>query len=229
MTITTNIEKTARTARQTAEMQRDSYEAVAKNFSALQRRNAEFAQMWMTGGFELVRAYQSFFSPFSYAQQGLKAAQQATQHAQQEVQATQQELQATQQKLRVAEEATVKATVKAGKAEKATEKAEKAAVKAEKATEKVEKATEKAVKAEEKATEKATAKAQEETQEAALEAAVHSSLKTRDYEELSVDEVSKKLDGLSAAELDKVREYEQHKKNREPLVEQIDRKIEASA
>lgn len=203
-------------------MQRDSYEAVAKNFSALQQRNVEVAQMWMTGGFELMRAYQSFLSPFSYAQQDLKAAQQTARHAQQELQVTQQKLRATRQDLRVAEEATVKA-------EKAAKKAEKATVKAEKATEKVEKATEKAVKAEEKATEKATTKAQEETQEAALEAAVHSSLKTRDYEELSVDEVSKKLDGLSAAELDKVREYEQHKKNREPLVEQIDRKIAATA
>ena len=38
MTSTTSIEKTTRTARQTAEMQRDSYEALAKNFSALQRR-----------------------------------------------------------------------------------------------------------------------------------------------------------------------------------------------
>jgi hypothetical protein len=214
MTITTNIEKTARTARQTAEMQRNSYEAMAKNFSALQRRNVEFAQMWMTGGFELMRAYQSFVSPFSYAQRDLKAAQQTTQHAQQELQATQQELQATQQGLRVAEEATVKA-----------EKAEKATVKAE---EKADKATAKAVKAEEKA----TAKAQEETREAALEAAVQSSLKTRDYEELNVDEVSKKLDGLSAAELEEVREYEKRNKNRETLVEQIDRKdrnVEASA
>ncbi len=218
MTITTNIEKSARTARQTAEMQRNSYEAMAKNFSALQRRNVEFAQMWMTGGFELMRAYQSFVSPFSYAQRDLKAAQQTTQHAQQELQATQQELQATQQGLRVAEKATVKA-------EKATVKAEKATVKAE---EKADKATAKAVKAEKKA----TAKAQEENREAALEAAVHSSLKTKDYGELNVDEVSKKLDGLSAAELEEVREYEKRNKNRETLVEQIDRedrKIEASA
>ncbi len=90
MTSTTNIEKTARTARQTAEMQRNSFEAMAKNLSALQRRNVEFAQMLMTGGFELMRAYQSLVSPFSYAQRDLKAAQQTTQHAQQELQATQQ-------------------------------------------------------------------------------------------------------------------------------------------
>jgi DNA repair exonuclease SbcCD ATPase subunit len=232
MTITTNIEKTARTARQTAEMQRNSYEVMAKNISALQRRNVEFAQMWMTGGFELMRAYQSFVSPFSYAQRDLKAAQQTAQHAQQELEATQQELQAAQRELRVAEEATVKAEKAAEKAEKATVKAEKATVKAEKATVKAEEKADKATAKADKAEKKATAKAQEETREAALEAAVQSSLKTKDYEELNVDEVAKKLDGLSAAELEEVREYEKRNKNRETLVEQIDRKdrkIEASA
>ena len=88
MTSNTSIEKTARTARQTAEMQRDSHEAMAENFSALQRRNVEFAQMLMTGGFELMRAYQSFVSPFSYAQRDLNAAQQTTQHTQQALQVT---------------------------------------------------------------------------------------------------------------------------------------------
>ena len=118
MTSITNIEKTARTARQTAKMQRDSHEAMAENFSALQRRNVEFAQMLMTGGFELMRAYQSFVSPFSYAQRDLKAARQTTQH-------TQQALQVTEQGLRVAQEATEQATERAEKAEQATVRAAK--------------------------------------------------------------------------------------------------------
>ncbi len=132
MMITTNTEKMARTARQTAEMQRNAYEAMAKNFSALQRRNVEFTQMWMTGGFELMRAYQSFVSPFSYAQRDLKAAQQTTQY-------TQQALEVTEQELRVAEEATEQATERAGKAEQAVARAEKDA---EKANAKAAKATE---------------------------------------------------------------------------------------
>ena len=236
MTTTTNIDKTARTARQTAEVQRDSYEALAKSFSAMQRRNVEFAQMWMTGGFEMMRAYQSFFSPFSYARQDLKAAQRTTQHTQQALQAAQQELQVTQHELRVAEEATVKAENASAKAEKATVEAENATVKAEQATakatvkaENAEQVTAKTTANTQAATREAALRLEEETREAALQAAVHRSLETKDYEELNVDEVSKKLDGLSAAELKKVREYEEHNKNRETLITEIDRRISATA
>ena len=229
MTITTNTKKTARTTGQTTEAQRDSHEALTKNFSALQRRNVEFAQTWM-------RTYQNLFSPFAYARQSLKAAQQTTQHTQQALQATEQVLQATQQRLQVAEKATAKAERATVKAEKATVRAEQDTAKAEKATEK---ATVKAKKAEQvtatatantqAATREAALRDEEETREVALQTAVHSSLKTKDYEELNVGEVSKKLDGLSATELEKVREYEQHNKNRGTLIEQIDHKIEATA
>lgn len=222
MTITTNIEKTARTARQMAEVQRDSYEALAKSFSAMQRRNVEFAQMWMTGGFELMRAYQSFFSPFSYARQGLKAAQQELQVTQQALQATQQELQVTQHELRVAEEEAVKA-------EKATAKAENATAKATVKAEQAEQVTAKITANTRAATREAALRDEEETREAALQAAIHRSLNTKDYEELNVDQVSKKLDGLSATELKKVREYEMHNKSRETLIKEIDRKLEASS
>jgi hypothetical protein len=205
MTITTNIDKRTRTTRQMTELQRDSFETLAKNFAALQRRNVELTQMWMTG------VYRTFF-PFTYAiyaQEGLKAAQQGTEQA---LEATQQ---VAQQGLRVAEEATVKAEQATAKAEQATAKAEQATVRSTARTQ--------------EATREAALRAEEETREAALQAAVHRSLNTNDYEELNVDEVSKKLDGLSTTELKKVREYEKHNKNRETLVEQIDRKIEATA
>jgi hypothetical protein len=217
MTITTNIDndKTVRTARQAGEMQRDSYEALAKSFSTLQRRNVEFAQTWMTGGLELMRAYQNLFSPFAYARQGIKAAQQTTQH-------TQQALQVTQEKLRVAEEATIKA-------EEATVRAEQAAERATVKAEKAEQVTAKITANTQAATREAALRDEEENREAALQAAVHSSLKTKDYGELNVDEVSKRLDGLSATELSKIREYEKHNKNRETLLEQIDGKIKATA
>jgi hypothetical protein len=65
------------------------------------------------------------------------------------------------------------------------------------------------------------------TKEAELKAAVLSALKTTDYDELSVAEISRRLDGLSTEQLRKVREYEKHNKNRETLIEQIDRKIRA--
>jgi hypothetical protein len=162
MTITTNIDKTARTARQSGEMQRDSYEALAKSFSTLQRRNVEFAQTWMTGGVELMRAYGNLFSPFAYARQGIKAAQQTTQH-------TQQALQATQEKLRVAEEATIKAEEATVRAKKATEWATVKAEKAEQVTAKITANTQ-------AATREAALRNEEETREAALQAAIHTSL-----------------------------------------------------
>jgi hypothetical protein len=215
MTITTNIDKRTRTTRQMTELQRDSFETLAKNFAALQRRNVELTQMWMTG------VYRTFF-PFTYAiyaQDGLKAAQQGTEQA---LEATQQALEATQQVaqqgLRVAEEATVKAEQATAKAEQATAKAEQATMEAKQATAKTQAETR-----------EAALRLEEETREVALQAAVHRSLETKNYEELNVDEVSKKLDGLSATELKKVREYEMHNKSRETLIEAIDSRLTGSA
>ena len=60
-----NIDKTARTAREMAEAQRDSFEAIAENFAAAQRRSIGIAE----GGLEFMRlqednarAAQEFFA-----------------------------------------------------------------------------------------------------------------------------------------------------------------------
>jgi uncharacterized protein (DUF433 family) len=65
------------------------------------------------------------------------------------------------------------------------------------------------------------------TREAELRTTVFAALGTQNYDELTVDEVSKRLDGLSAEQLKAVRQYEKQNKNRETLVEQIDRRIKA--
>jgi len=260
-TIARNIDKTARTAQQMAEAQRDSFEAVAENFAAAQRRtiglaegrlefvrlqeqnakaaqeffangvrllqlqqkNAEFVQGWMGEAVEVVReqteqnartaeafarsvssqqesmraltqgwvgAYRDFFSPFAYAQQGMRAFQRATQ---QSLEATEQVArqglraseQATRQGLRVAEEATER-------------------------TENVLRQTEKA------------------TREAELRTAVLGAHGSANYDALTVEEVSKRIEGLPTEQLKKVREFEKNNKNRETLIEQIDRKIRAN-
>jgi hypothetical protein len=46
---------------------------------------------------------------------------------------------------------------------------------------------------------------------------------------LTVDEIAGRLDDLSVTELKKVRKYEKRNKNRETLIEQIDRKIRANS
>ncbi|HEX2729123.1 MAG TPA: hypothetical protein VHM16_05165, partial [Rubrobacteraceae bacterium] len=71
--------------------------------------------------------------------------------------------------------------------------------------------------------------AEEATREAELRIAVSEALKTASYDELSVDDISKKLNGLTTEQLRKVREYEKQNKNRETLIEQIDRKIRANS
>jgi hypothetical protein len=47
------------------------------------------------------------------------------------------------------------------------------------------------------------------------------------YDELNVGEISELLDGLTAAQIREVREYEKRNKNRETLIEQLDRKLKA--
>jgi len=47
------------------------------------------------------------------------------------------------------------------------------------------------------------------------------------YDSLNVEEISKKIDGLSAAEVRELRNYEKLNKNRETLIEQFDRKLKA--
>ena len=45
------------------------------------------------------------------------------------------------------------------------------------------------------------------------------------YDELNVEEVSARLDALSTEELREVRDYEERTKNRETVLEQLDRRI----
>jgi hypothetical protein len=69
---------------------------------------------------------------------------------------------------------------------------------------------------------------EEATRQAELRNAVYSALGTTDYEALTVEEVSRRIEGLPAEQLRKVREYEKNNKDRETLVGQIDRKIRAN-
>lgn len=54
-------------------------------------------------------------------------------------------------------------------------------------------------------------------------------LPVENYDDLNVSEVTAKLDGLTAAELKKVEAYEKRNKNRETVIEQIERKIKAAS
>ena len=261
MATTANINKTARTARQMAEAQRDSFEAIAENFAAAQRRsigiaegglefmrlqeeNARAAQEWFAGGVKLlqlqqrnaefvrgwmgdaaevlreqtqqnVRTAEAFTRGISKQQEGYRALTQQWVGAYKDFfspfsymqegmrtfqRATQQGLEATEQVTRQGLKASEEATRQGLRvAEEATEQ-----------TDKVLRQTEKV------------------SREAELRTAVFAALETTDYEGLTVEEVSKRIEGLPTEQLKKVREFEKHNKNRETLIEQIDRKIRAN-
>ena len=256
-----NIDKTARTTREMAEAQRDSYEALAENFAAaqrrgigiaegglefmrlqeenaratqeffangvrllkLQQRNAEFVQGWIGEAVEVVREQtehnvrtaEVFAQSIGKQQESLGALSRAWAGTYRDFfspfayfqegmrtfqRATQQGLEATEQVARQGLRATEETTRQGLRvAEEATERSEDVLRQTEKAT-----------------------------REAELRTAALAALKTPDYEGLTVEEVSKRIEGLPTEQLKKVREYEKKNKNRETLIEQIDRKIRAN-
>jgi hypothetical protein len=257
-TTATNIDKTARTAHEMAEAQRDSFEAVAENFAAAQRRsiglaegglefmrlqeqnaratqeffadgvrllqlqgrNAEFVQGWMGEALEVVREQseqnastaEAFARTASRQQEGFRALTQGWVGAYRDFfspfayaqrgmrtfqRAAQQGLEATGQVARQGLGATEEATRQGLQvAEEATEQ-----------------------------TEEVLRRTEEATRQAELKAAVFGALKTTNYEDLTVEDIVKQLDGLTVQQLEQVGEYEKQNKDRETLIEQIDRKI----
>src|SRR5215212_6445316 len=259
---TTTTEKMGRTAREMAGVQHDSYEALAENLAAaqrrsiglaegglefvklqednaraaqewfangvrllqLQQRNAEFVQGWTADAVEVLREQtehnartaEAFARDVSRQQEGLRVLTQGWVGAYRDSffspfayvqegmrtfqQATQQGLEATEQVARQGLRAT----------EKATRQGLRVADEATEGTEDVLRQTEKA------------------TREAELRTAVLGALGSANYDELSVAEVSRRIEGLPTEQLEKVREFEKNNKNRETLIEQIDRKIRAN-
>ena len=190
----------------------------------LQQHNAEFVQRWTSDVIEAiseqtehnVRTAEAFAQVISRQQEGLRALTQGWTEAYRDFfspfayareslrsvqRATRQGLEATQQVARQGLQATEQVAQQGLRvAEEATEQ-----------TAEVLRQTEKA------------------TRQAELEVAVFGALKTTNYDELTVEEISKRLEGLSADELKKVREYEKQNKDRETLIEQIERKIRANS
>jgi hypothetical protein len=66
------------------------------------------------------------------------------------------------------------------------------------------------------------------TVEGAERAAEAATFPIEGYDEMNVEEASKRLDDLSVEELQLVRDYEERNKKRETLLEQMDRKIRAA-
>jgi hypothetical protein len=189
----------------------------------LQGRNAEFVQGWTNDAIEVVREQaehnartaEAFARAMNKQQEGFRTLSRgwvgaytdffspfayARQGMRAFQEATRQGLEATEQVARQSLRA----------AEEATEQGLRVVEEATERTEDVLRQTEKA------------------THEAEVRAAVFSALGTTDYDALSVDEISKRIEGLPAEQLEKVREFEKNHKNRQTLIEQIDRKMRAN-
>ena len=74
----------------------------------------------------------------------------------------------------------------------------------------------------------ATARTLDATAEGAERTAETATFPIAGYDEMNVEEVSKRLNDLSVEELQLVRDYEERNKRRETLLEQMDRKIRAT-
>src|SRR5215204_3935889 len=248
---TRSIEKTTRTARQMAEVQRDSYEALAENLAAAQRRtiglaedglkfmrlqeeNARAAQEWFAGGVKLLQLQQrnaEFVQ--GWTGDAVEAIRDQTEHNVRTAEAFARSASKQQEAFGVLTQAWastyrdffspfsyfregVRTTQRA--AQQGLEATEQVARQGLRVAEEATEQTDEVLRQTEKA-----------TREAELRTAVFGALKTADYEELTVDEISGRLDDLSVNELKKVRKYEKRNKNRETLIEQIDRKIRANS
>ncbi len=204
-------------------------------FAELQQRNVRFAQEWVSGGVNFWRdqaeqnartaevvaesareqqegfrklaeqwaeTYEGFFASWaSYSQEGLKSAQQVTQ------QVAEQATEVTKQSVQVAERV------------------------AEQATQVTQQVAEQGLQATEQSTRQGLRLAEETTEqtERVVKQADPDHLPIEGYDGLNVSEVTRKLDGLSAEELEKVKNYERRNKNRETVIGQIERKIKAAS
>src|SRR5215208_4343400 len=248
---TRNIDKTTRTAREMAEVQRDSYEALAENFAAAQRRtiglaegglqfmrlqeeNTRAAQEWFAGGVKLLKLQQrnaEFVQGWSG--DAVEALREQTEHNVRTAEAFARSASKAQEGFRTLTEAWAGtygdffspfAYFREG-----VRTSQQAARQGLQATEQVARQGLRVAEEATEQTDEVLRQTEKATKEAELRTAVFGALQTTNYDELSVAEISKRLDGLSIEELKKVREYEKQNKNRETLIEQIDRKIRANS
>jgi hypothetical protein len=250
--ITTNTEKMGRAAREMAEVQRDSYEALAENLTAAQRRsiglaneglefmrlqedNARAAQEWFANGVRLLQLQQrnaEFVG--SWASDAVEAVREQTEHNVRTAEAFVRAMSKQQEGLRAFTQVWSGAYrdfffSPFSYAREGLRTAQRATQQGLEATQQV---AQQGLRLAEEATEQTDEvlrQTEKATREAELRTVVFGALKTTDYDGLTVDEVSRRIDGLSTEELKKVREFEKQNKNRETLIEQIDRKIRANS
>jgi hypothetical protein len=248
---TTNTETMARTTREVTEAQRDSYEALAENLAASQRRtvglaqdglefmklqedNARAAQEWFANGVRLLQLQQrntEFVQ--DWTSDAVEALREQTEHNVRTAETFARSARKQQEGFRALTQQWGDAYrdffSPFSYAQEGLKTVQRATEQVLEVTEEVAQQGLQVVEETTEQTEEALRRTEKATREAELRTAVLGALKTEDYDGLTVDEISKRLDGLSAEELKEVREFEKRNKDRETLIEQIDRKIRAKS
>jgi len=246
-----NIDKTARTAREMAEAQRDSFEALVENFASAQRRSMGLAE----GGLKFVklqednaRAAQEFFANGvrllqlqgrnaefvqGWTEDAVEVVREQAEHNARTAEAFARAISRQQESFRTLTQGWVGAYTDffspfayARQGMRAFQQATRQGLEV---TEQVARQGLRVVEEATERTEDVLRETEKVTREAELRTAVFSALGTTDYDALTVDEISKRIDGLPAEQLKQVREFEKNNKDRETLVAQIDRKIRANS
>ena len=245
-----NVDKTARTAREMAEAQRDSFEAIAENFAAAQRRsmglaegglkfvrmqedNAKAAQEFFAGGVRLLQLQQK---NAEFVQQwtgeAVEVMREQTEHNARTAEAFARAVGSQQEGFRTLTRGWVGAYgdlfSPLAYVQEGMRTFRRATRQGLEATEQVARQGLRAAEEATERTDKVLRQTEEATRQAELRSAVYSALGTTDYDALTVEEVSRRIEGLPAEQLRKVREYEKTHKDRETLIAQIDRKIRAN-
>ena len=232
MATSQRMDRIANTTQELIESQRRSYEAMADSFIAFQKRNVRFMQsgrdlaelqrenaqaardslssasFWTDGSklSELQQRNVQFFQ--SWLTGGVDYLRNQAEHNQQAAEAFARSARAQQESLRKLGEDFF------GLYEEMAQSSRSYA--------------EEGMKNAQQATYQGLQAVQETADQASSAANGNGDLPIRDFDNLSVNEVSQKLGGLSEEDLKKVRNYEKQHKNRDSLVEQIDRKIKSA-
>src|SRR5215211_5256106 len=229
---TRNIDKTTRTTRQIAEAQRDAYETLAENFAGVQRRsmglaedglefmrlqedNARAAQEWFANGVRLLQLQQRN-AEFVQGWMGdaTEVLREQTEHNVRTAEAFTRGISKQQEEYRALTQQWVGAYKDFFSPFSYMQEGMRT----------FQRATQQGLEATEQ-TEEVLRRTEEATRQEELKAAVFGALKTTNYEDLTVEDIVKQLDGLTIQQLEQAREYEKQNKDRETLIEQIDRKI----
>jgi hypothetical protein len=256
---TTNIDKMTRTAREMTEAQRESYKALTENLAAFQRRsvglaqdgieflrlqeqNATAAQQWFASSARVAQLQQRNLGfAQTWLREGAEALREQTEHNLRTAEAFARSARKQQEGFRDLGHELIK--VYEGFFFSPLNYAQEGLRTIQQTTEQSLKTTQQVVEQGADATqqvarqglqvaeqtEETLRQVEEATREAELRTSVLAALQTDNYDALTVAEITEKLEDLSAEELKKLREFEKRNKDRESLVERIDRKIRANS